>query len=940
MKRNVNLKRMFSLLLIVVLCFSSLGMTMAEGSTPEPMAMAGVIQPMSYTNGVFTITNPNGSLQSMIQTDLDAAPFSQNSNYDYAVVEKLTITGTMADADYAFIRNNLSELTTLDISGISNTSLPNNALDNGSSYANGKLDNLTTVALPSLLINIGRYAFNSCSGIAGQMTIPQSVASIDYAAFSGCTGITSLSLPTTGSLTIGSHAFQGTGISDTLTIPQSVTGIGDSAFRDLTGITSLDLSTATNLASIGNTAFNGCTGITGQLTIPQSVTSIGQSAFDGCSKIISLDLSTTGSMTIGTSAFQGTGISGTLTIPQSVTGIGDSAFRDLTDITSLDLSTATNLASIGQSAFNGCTGISGTLTIPQSVTSIGQAAFYGCTDITSLSLPATGSLTIGSDAFQGTGISGTLTIPQSVTGIGQSAFNGLTGITELDLSTATNLASIDGTAFNGCTGITGTLTIPQSVTSIGDSAFSGTNIDAIVFTSNAAPLLSSYGICDSGVRSYYPSGWGSVPVGMPQPAYAYSDSAMSVTGPGDKTIQAGAQDTLSVAVSGGTSPYTYFWRVYDSLTNANADATGTGVNGITLLDGGAYLGTNTETLTITADVSLDGKYYRCFVTDGHATAPHTMGSQAAMLTVAVITPVTGVTLDKPTLALAVGGSGTLIATVEPPNATNRAVTWSSDNTSVATVTNGVVTAVAPGTTTITVKTVDGNHNATCVVTVADDTPPQDVVYHFTSNFGTYTGQAEGLTGVIDASVSAFTELKVNGQTLHGSNYSINAGSTIITLHPSYLDTLANGTHAVRAVFTDGYAEGSFTVNIQDDTVSVTGVTLDKTKLTLAVDKNTTLTATVSPSNATNKGVKWSSSDTSVATVDNSGKVTAKKAGTAAITVTTDDGGYTAACKVNVTSTDTPSTGDNGNLWLWLALIAASVVGVCVLIWRKRRNEKR
>ena len=891
MKRNVNLKRMFSLLLIVVLCFSSLGMTTAEGSPPEPMAMAGVIQPMSYTNGVFTITNPNGSLQSMIQTDLDAAPFSQNSNYDYAVVEKLTITGTMADADYAFIRNNLFKLTTLDISGISNTSLPNNALDNGSSYANGKLDNLTTVALPSSLINIGRYAFNSCSGIAGQMTIPQSVASIDYAAFSGCTGITSLSLPTTGSLTIGSHAFQGTGISDTLTIPQSVTGIGDSAFRDLTGITSLDLSTATNLASIGNTAFNGCTGITGQLTIPQSVTSIGQSAFDGCSKITSLSLPTTGSMTIGISAFQGTGISGTLTIPQSVT-------------------------------------------------SIGQAAFFGCTDITSLSLPATGSLTIGSDAFQGTGISGTLTIPQSVTGIGQSAFNGLTGITELDLSTATNLASIDGTAFNGCTGITGTLTIPQSVTSIGDSAFSGTNIDAIVFTSNAAPLLSSYGICDSGVRSYYPSGWGSVPVGMPQPAYAYSDSAMSVTGPGDKTIQAGAQDTLSVAVSGGTSPYTYFWRVYDSLTNANADATGTGVNGITLLDGGAYLGTNTETLTITADVSLDGKYYRCFVTDGHATAPHTMGSQAAMLTVAVITPVTGVTLDKPTLALAVGGSGTLIATVEPPNATNRAVTWSSDNTSVATVTNGVVTAVAPGTTTITVNTVDGNHNATCVVTVEYDTPPQDVVYHFTSNFGAYTGQAEGLTGVIDASVSAFEGLEVNGQTLHGSNYSTNAGSTIITLHPSYLDTLANGTYAVRPVFTDGYAEGSFTVNVQDDTVSVTGVTLDKTKLTLAVDKNTTLTATVSPSNATNKGVKWSSSDTSVATVDNSGKVTAKKAGTATITVTTDDGGYTAACKVKVTSTDTPSTGDNGNLWLWLALIAASAVGVCVLIWRKRRNEKR
>jgi len=50
-------------------------------------------------------------------------------------------------------------------------------------------------------------------------------------------------------------------------------------------------------------------------------------------------------------------------------------------------------------------------------------------------------------------------------------------------------------------------------------------------------------------------------------------------------------------------------------------------------------------------------------------------------------------------------------------------------------------------------------------------------------------------------------------TLHGSNYSTSAGSTIITLHASYLDTLDNGTYAVRVVFLDGYADGLFTVNV-------------------------------------------------------------------------------------------------------------------------------
>ena len=219
-------------------------------------------------------------------------------------------------------------------------------------------------------------------------------------------------------------------------------------------------------------------------------------------------------------------------------------------------------------------------------------------------------------------------------------------------------------------------------------------------------------------------------------------------------------------------------------------------------------------------------------------------------------------------------------------------------------------------------------------------PIQDTVYRFTQHFGTYTGQSEGLTGVIDANISAFTGLEVNGQTLHGSNYTTNAGSTIITLHPSYLDTLDNGTYAVRAVFMDGYAESSFTVNVHGNTVSVTGVTLDKTKLTLAVGNNATLTATVSPSDATDKGVTWSSSDTSVATVDVNGKVTGVKAGTATITVTTDDGSYTAACKVTVTATGLPQTGDNGNMVLWIITGLSSILtGLCLLVRQKRRDIK-
>lgn len=79
--------------------------------------------------------------------------------------------------------------------------------------------------------------------------------------------------------------------------------------------------------------------------------------------------------------------------------------------------------------------------------------------------------------------------------------------------------------------------------------------------------------------------------------------------------------------------------------------------------------------------------------------------------------VTGVSLDKATSSIAVGGSDTLVATVTPNDATDKSVTWSSSDDEVATVEDGVVTAVAAGTATITVTTTDGDFTDTCEVTV-------------------------------------------------------------------------------------------------------------------------------------------------------------------------------------------------------------------------------
>lgn len=92
-------------------------------------------------------------------------------------------------------------------------------------------------------------------------------------------------------------------------------------------------------------------------------------------------------------------------------------------------------------------------------------------------------------------------------------------------------------------------------------------------------------------------------------------------------------------------------------------------------------------------------------------------------------------------------------------------------------------------------------------------------------------------------------------------------------------------------------------------ISATGITLDKTTLSLLTNLSESITATVQPTNAADKSVTWSSSDINIATVDAAGVVTGKNVGTATIAVATTDGGYSASCTVTITAayTVTPST---------------------------------
>ena len=178
-------------------------------------------------------------------------------------------------------------------------------------------------------------------------------------------------------------------------------------------------------------------------------------------------------------------------------------------------------------------------------------------------------------------------------------------------------------------------------------------------------------------------------------------AALSITTqPGSQSVTEGQTASFSVAAT-GNGTLTYQWQ--ESTDNG---ATWANISGAT----------SSSYTTQAATMDMDGWQYRCVVTDGNSNG---VTSQAATLTVTAATvSVTGVSLDKTELSLTVGGTETLTATVAPDNATDKTVTWTSSNPSVATVENGVVTAVSAGTATITVTTDDGGKNATCTVTVS------------------------------------------------------------------------------------------------------------------------------------------------------------------------------------------------------------------------------
>ena len=263
---------------------------------------------------------------------------------------------------------------------------------------------------------------------------------------------------------------------------------------------------------------------------------------------------------------------------------------------------------------------------------------------------------------------------------------------------------------------------------------------------------------------------------------------------------------------------------------------------------------------------------------------------------APVTPtVNSVTVSPASATLDPNDTQQLTATVDAtPASADKSVTWSSSDPSVATVSeSGLVTAVAQGTATITATSnLDNTKSGTCSVTVNAPAAPIPVtaiaLNKSTTNIA--IGDSETLT-IIYTPAEANTGKAVTWTSSNTSVATVDNSGKVIGVTVGTATITATST-------TDASITASCAVTVQ--AVAVTGVSINPTSANLQIGGSTDLTYTILPANATDKSVSWSSSNTSVATVNN-GHVTAIAAGTATITVTTTDGNKTATCSVTVTA---------------------------------------
>lgn len=244
--------------------------------------------------------------------------------------------------------------------------------------------------------------------------------------------------------------------------------------------------------------------------------------------------------------------------------------------------------------------------------------------------------------------------------------------------------------------------------------------------------------------------------------------------------------------------------------------------------------------------------------------------------------VTSISFDKNEISIKVGESETLKVIHEPSDLPVPSYTWESSNEDVATITNGKVTAMSVGEATIKVTAAELGLSASCKIKV-NPVEAETIVLN-TTNQELKIGDEFQLTATIEPENTTDKSItwesnddKIATVTEEGLVKAVGVGKAIITV-------------------TSGNV--SVTCNIEVEPIQVTGISLSHEDIEIEITDEFELQATISPEDATNKKIIWSSSDEKIAKVSENGLITGLSEGKTIITAKSEDGGHTA--QVNVT----------------------------------------
>ena len=338
-----------------------------------------------------------------------------------------------------------------------------------------------------------------------------------------------------------------------------------------------------------------------------------------------------------------------------------------------------------------------------------------------------------------------------------------------------------------------------------------------------------------------------------------------------------------------------------------------------------YIGLGTDSLP----ASSLSSYYKAGLTEDYSISCNGASETLHVTFVDPEIPVSSLKLDKTSITMALGDELSLSAMMAPSNTTVEYIYWGKTGSGVSIEPSGymlslgtkvgtvadyegsrrgyvlysplvriapihktVIKAVELGTSTINVQVV-GGATATCEVTVINPIPVSSVSLNKTS-MSLVTGKTEKLTATVSPSNATDKSLSWSSSNPEVAKVS---NGTVSALTPGTAVITASAKNGVKA---------NCTVTVADDTIPVTSVRLNKTNMGLIAGKTEKLTATVSPSNATDRSLSWSSSNPEAAKVSN-GTVSALTPGTAIITASTKNG-IKASCTVQVQFQDVTDPG--------------------------------